>query len=78
MPYFDRFDICEAYLVFEWNWHKGGWLSERESNRRRCESTDVQLRRMGFRPSMGLCYDALTENGKAIYAALGQRYNLED
>jgi hypothetical protein len=29
MAYFDRFDICEAYAVLEWDWNMGGWLQER-------------------------------------------------
>ena len=75
--YFDRFDICEAYLTPEWEWHVGGWLHERPSNQRRMESTDVQLHRMGFRPSPMLGeYDDLTENGKAIYDLAAQRYGL--
>lgn len=76
MPYFDRFDICEAYLVFEWDWHKGGWLQERPSNKRRMESTDVQLTRMQFKPSPLLSFETLTENGKEIYVALGKRLKL--
>lgn len=83
MPYFDRFDICEAYLVFEWDWHSGGWLRERPSNVRRGqrrgfvgESTDVQLHRMGFKSSPLLSYDTLSDNGKEIYALLGERYGL--
>src|SRR4051812_17796379 len=43
---FDRFDICEAYCVLEWDWNKGGWLSERPSNRRRREATSIQLGRI--------------------------------
>jgi len=23
MAYFDRFDICEAYAVLEWDWNRG-------------------------------------------------------
>jgi hypothetical protein len=38
MPYFDRFDICEAYAVLEWDWNMGGWLQERPTNRRRMEA----------------------------------------
>lgn len=76
MPYFDRFDICEAYLVFEWDWHDGGWLRERPSNQRRRESTDVQLSRMDFRPSPFLNFKRLSENGREIYQALGERYGL--
>ena len=42
MPYFDRFDICEAYAVLEWDWNMGGWLQERPTNRRRMEATSIQ------------------------------------
>jgi hypothetical protein len=81
MPHFDRFDICEAYLVMEWDWHSGGWLQERESNVRRGkrrgyigEATSIQLERIHFRPAPSLCYDTLSENGKEIYHMLEERY----
>lgn len=70
----DRFDICEAYAVLEWDFHVGGWLRERPSNRCRMESTSVQLHRMRFRPSPSLEFRTLTANGKAIYRALVDRY----
>ncbi len=76
MAAFDRFDICEAYLVLEWDWNQGGWLHERPSNRRRHESTDVQLRRMQFKPAPSLSYETLSENGKEIYHELERRYGL--
>lgn len=77
MPTFDRFDICEAHYALEVDWHNGGWLQERPSNRRRKEATHVQLARMDFAPSHGVReygYDGLTENGKAIYRELETRY----
>ena len=74
MADFDRFDICEAYAVMEWDWHSGGILRERPSNARRRMSTDVQLVRMHFRPAPSLSYETLTENGQAIYGALCKRY----
>lgn len=75
MAFFDRFDICEAYYLFELDWNKGGWLRERASNRRRHESTDVQLHRMGFKPGAAcLNYDTLSENAKDIYSDLLERY----
>ncbi len=78
MPYFERFDICEAHLALEQDWHSGGWLHERPSNQRRLESTDVQLHRMGFKPGAGFNgFESLTENGKEIYRELEQRYGLE-
>lgn len=71
VPYFDRFDICEAYLAIEWDYHKGGWLRERPSNRRHHRSTDVQLTVMGFRPSASFQgFRSLSQNGREIYALL--------
>ena len=76
MPYFDRFDICAAHLATETDYHVSGWLQERPSNRRRRESTGVQLRRMGYCPAPTRldCFEALTDNGKAIYRELETRY----
>jgi hypothetical protein len=77
MPYFDRFDICEAHLALEWDYNDGGWVRERPSNRRRNESTHAQLARLGFKPGTGFRgFDSLSENGQEIYAELVQRYNL--
>jgi len=82
--YFDRFDICEAYAVLEWDCHSGGWLQERPSNVRRGqrrgyvgEATSIQLGRMQFKPRPNLSYETLTENGKDIYHAALERYGLE-
>lgn len=75
--HFDRFDICEAYYALEVDYNFGGQLRERPSNRRRRESTDVQLHRMHFQPGLGIRergFDGLTENGQAIYRELEQRY----
>lgn len=76
MAYFDRFDICEAYCVLEWDWNKDGWLRERPSNQRRMEACSVQLQRVQFRPAPNLEYDTLTENGRAIYDAAELRMGL--
>ena len=67
MPYFDRFDICEAHALLEWDYNVGGIVWERPSNRRRNMSTGYQLARMHFRPSPMLSRDTLTENGREIY-----------
>jgi hypothetical protein len=64
---FNSFDICEAYYLIEVDYNNGGWLQERPSNLRRMEATHVQLARLRFRPTMGLSYESLTENGKEIY-----------
>lgn len=76
MAFFDRFDICEAHCVLEWDYNMGGWLRERPSNQRRREATSVQLHRMQFRPAPSLCYETLTENGREIYDELVQRLRL--
>lgn len=79
----DRFDICEAYAVLEWDWHSGGWLQERPSNVRRGqrrgyigEATSIQLERIQFKARPDLSYETLTENGRAIYDAAVQRWGL--
>ena len=77
MAYFDRFDICEAYLALEWDYNVGGWLRERPSNQRRRESIGVQLSRIFFHPSpLFSGYESLTENGKDIYTAAVVRWGL--
>lgn len=67
-------DIQEAYLVFEWDYNRGGWLPERPSNRNRMASTAVQVHRMGFYRDIELCYDALSPIAKGIYESLAVRY----
>ena len=74
--YFDRFDICEAHYLLECFYNVSGWLHERPSNQARMESTGVQLARMGFRPAPSLDFETLTENGKAIFLGLVERYGL--
>jgi hypothetical protein len=77
MANFNRFDICEAHLVLEFDYNSGGWLQERPSNRRRRESTDVQLNRMGFKAPASIGFDTLSENGKDIYRELERRYGFD-
>ena len=76
LPSFDRFDICEAYAVLEWDYNVNGWLRERPTNRRRMQATSVQLFRLGFKAHPDLCYETLSENGQAIYDQLVERYCL--
>lgn len=79
MAYWDRFDIVEAHLVFEWDWGVGGWLQERPSNQRRREATHVQVGRLQFRPGPLLKHEGfrgLSRNGRAIYLNLRRRYRL--
>lgn len=79
MPEFNRFDIVEAHYVMEVDWHVSGVLQERPSNRRRQMSTDFQISRfghVGYSVRNGGWY-ALTDNGKAIYAELCERYGYD-
>lgn len=76
MPYFDRFDICEAHKVLEVDWNVGGWVRERASNVRRRESTGVQLHRMSFESPV-CAFEDLSENGQEIYRELCARYGFD-
>jgi hypothetical protein len=74
----DRFDICEAYKAVEDDYNVGGILHERPSNKRRNEATHVQLDRIQFKVGAAWRgYGSLSENGKAIYAGLCERYGFE-
>ena len=58
--YWDRFDICEAWYAFSVDHHRGQFSSQ--------YAIQGRLQAMGYRPGYGgVTYDALTENGKAIY-----------
>lgn len=88
--YFDRFDICEAYLAIEMDYSFGGWLQERDVYdgkiddgegflRKRKDSIHVQVHRCKYRPSpLFKGYDSLNDNGREIYHALERRFNLVD
>lgn len=73
---FDRFDVCEAHCVLEWDYNVNGWLHERPRNRRMLEATSIQLARIHFKPRLDLRYETLTENGRDIYDNLCKRYGL--
>jgi hypothetical protein len=60
--YFDRFDICEAWYLWLSHNHGGQWSEEYE---RLCRLTEF------FSPSPLLNLDRLSENGRAIYDAIG-------
>ncbi len=77
MPYFDRFDICGAHLALENDYNEGGWIHERPSNRRRRQSTGVQLHRMHFKPGAAWNgYASLSLNAREIYHELEERWML--
>ena len=64
MPYFDRFDVVEAWYIFLCQWHDGngeGWASYGRLSRL------LQY----FRPSRMLTdEDDLSENGRLIFDQL--------
>lgn len=77
--YFNRFDICAAHKALEADWHSGGWLQERPSNRRRREATSIQLERIGYScPLDSNCsFESLeSDNARAIYVNALQEYGL--
>ena len=76
-PRWDRFDICEAYLCAELDFHEGGVLRERTTCARRRISVEWQLNKMRFVPASGLRTQALTPNGLRIYRALVSRLGLD-
>jgi hypothetical protein len=79
MPYFDRFDICEAYLALEIDWNVSGLLQERHNIAEGAKpmSVSFQLHRMHFRPRWGFKgYESLSENGQAIYDAFVLKHRL--
>lgn len=78
MPYFDRFDICEAYAALEYDYNVGGMLQERPTCQRRRRSVGVQLARMKFRasPLHGSRDRLPTENAKEIYDEAVERLGL--
>lgn len=61
MPYFNRFDIVEAYYVYFSEWHEGQWS---DGYRRLC-----RMRRY-FSPRPSLSIDTLSANARAIYDGL--------
>ena len=78
MAEWDRFDICAAHLALENDWHEGGILWERPSNRRRNESTGCQLQRIQYRPGFGGgSFGALeSDNEREIYVRALVAYGL--
>lgn len=76
--YFDRFDICEAYYLYMTFWNVGGTTSRWYNTSRRhrqAQSISAQLHRMKFKPSSLLWHVTdLTENGRAIYNALIEKW----
>ena len=77
MPYFDRFDICEAYAALEHDYSEGGTLRTRGIRGTAWHQVSVQLDRIGFRGSWFTGdADHLTENSLAIYDAYVIKHNL--
>ena len=57
-PHFDRFDVCEAHAAYQAVWHQGQWS---QGYRDLCRATALGAEVKDF--------DALSENGQAIYRA---------
>ena len=70
MPYFNRYDICEAYFLLECYYNVSGILLERKKN----HSVSVQLARIRFKPALNLDYETLSENGQEIYNQFVDRH----
>ena len=75
--YFDRFDVCEAFLALEWDYNVSGLLQELPSTHRErvwggrrytAASVGSRLDRIKFKPSPRFRgYESLSENGREIY-----------
>ena len=88
MPYFDRFDIAEAYYVYMVLWHTSG-LTERDHNhyvkfnergfqRRFFGTISGILDKIKFKPRRSLeDEDDLSNNGREIYNNLIQKWEGE-
>ncbi len=59
--YFDRFDICEAYAMFDMLWGPTPY--------------GQRLYRMRFKASVFASLEGMTENSKAIYGALVRKHH---
>jgi len=70
MPYFDRFDICEAYYIYAMEYHGGQWSD--------LYSVMGRILNLGFRLSRLIkCRNDLTDNGKEIYDNLVSSKHLQ-
>lgn len=61
MTYFNKFDIIEAYYLAYTHCHGGQWSKEYA---RLCKMQTY------FKPTMGLSFNSLSENGREIYIKL--------
>ena len=69
MPYFDRFDICEAHYMFAMLWHTG--------KHSKIYAKFGTLSRIGFRPAPSLSGpENLELNGYQIYEQLLEKHGL--
>ena len=65
MAHFNRFDICEAYYLFAYYYHKGQWSREYKILSR--------LVKMGFKPREGIKLWNLSANAKEIFDRLEEK-----
>ncbi len=81
---FDRWDVCEAYFLFEMEWHGGngfdfhGKPMGRDTHKRNRPhhhfDIGCQLSRMRYDPRRDVTFEGLSDNGKLIYAGLVKRF----
>lgn len=76
---FNRFDICEAYYLYQCFWHDGGmtardWARAERRPNKRPESIGVQLSRINFKPAADINLETLSDNGLIIYRDLVAKY----
>lgn len=62
MPYFNRYDIADAWYLFAGEWHGGQSSPE--------YAIFGRLSNIGYKPSPMLSKDTLSENGRVILANL--------
>lgn len=76
MPYFDRFDICDAYAQFASDYNVSGYTTGRRERFHGETNSDifVRLHRMNYTPGHFYPgYADLSSNAKDIYEALALR-----
>ncbi len=70
-PRFDRFDVCEAHAAYQAVWHQGQWSQGyRDLCRAKALLNEAERWSAGSPWPDAKSFDALSENGQAIYRAL--------
>jgi hypothetical protein len=69
MPYFNRFDVCEAYYMYACLYHNGQWSKEYKIFGR--------LHKIKFKPASSLTVETLDENARLIFDNLVAKAGFE-